>query len=122
MKDRIWREWTNFSLIIGGILCAGMGIKGFLLSSHFIDGGITGVSMLLSQVTSIPLWVWLPLVNLPFVFLAYKHLGLAFAVRSSLAIAGLAVCIAFVHFPDVTPDLVLTAVFGGFFLGAGIGL
>lgn len=99
-----------------------MGLKGFLLSSNFIDGGVTGVSMLLNRTTSIPLAICLPLVNLPFILLAYKNLGLAFAIRSTLAIGGLALTLGFVPFPDVTPDLILTAVFGGFFIGAGIGL
>jgi len=105
-----------------GIFSAAMGIKGFLLSSHFIDGGVTGVSMLAAQVTGIPLPALLPAINLPFVALGFHQMGAMFALRSTIGIAGLAVALAFVPFPDVTPDLVLTAVFGGFFLGAGIGL
>jgi uncharacterized membrane-anchored protein YitT (DUF2179 family) len=73
-------------------------------------------------VTSLPLSLWLPLVNLPFVALGFTQMGGAFALRSSLAIGGLATVLATVHFPAVTPDRVLTAVFGGFFIGAGIGL
>jgi len=119
---RATRELGNLLLIVLGILSAGMGLKGFLLSSNFIDGGVTGVSMLLSKVTPWPLAVWLPLINLPFIALGYRQVGLAFAVRSALAIGGLAAALATIHFPDVTPDLLLTAVFGGFFLGAGIGL
>src|SRR6185295_11187543 len=105
-----------------GIVSAGMGLKGFLLSSNFIDGGITGVSMLIAKTTGVPLAVWLPLVNLPFIVIAVRQMGWAFAIRSTLAIAGLAGVLAAVPFPDVTPDLVLTAVIGGFFIGAGIGL
>src|SRR5215207_1067482 len=116
------RELLNAVLIAAGILCAAMGIKSFLVPSHFIDGGVTGISMLLAVVTPMPLALWLPIVNLPFVVLGYRHLGGAFAVRSALAIIGLAIVLATVHFPDVTPDLLLTAVFGGVFLGAGIGL
>src|SRR5690349_16194942 len=99
-----------------------MGIKGFLFSSHFIDGGGTGISMLISMVTATPLAIWIVVINLPFVALGYRQIGKAFALRSVLAIGGLAVVVATVPFPDVTPDLVLTAVFGGLFLGAGIGL
>src|SRR5258705_2762047 len=112
----------NAALILAAILSAAMGIKGFLLSSGFIDGGVTGVSMLLARVTGAPLAVLLPAINLPFVALAFQQMGAAFAVRSVFGIAGLAGALAFVPFPDVTPDLVLTAVFGGFFIGAGIGL
>ncbi len=118
----IRREAINTLLIAAGVAAAGMGLKGFLFSSHFIDGGVTGISMLLAKVTPLPLSIWLPLVNLPFVALGYRYLGRAFALRSVLAIAALAVVLATVHFPDVTHDSLLTAVFGGVFLGAGIGL
>jgi uncharacterized membrane-anchored protein YitT (DUF2179 family) len=116
------RELLNALLIALGILAAAFGLKGFLLSSNFIDGGVTGVSMLLAKVTAVPLAVWLPLVNAPFVAIGYRQMGRAFAIRSALAIGGLSVVLATVHFPDVTPDRLLTAVFGGFFIGAGIGL
>jgi uncharacterized membrane-anchored protein YitT (DUF2179 family) len=119
---RLLRESLNASLIVLGILSASMGLKGFLLSSNFIDGGVTGISMLLAKTTGVSLSVWLPVINLPFVVVAYRLLGPAFAVRSVLGIAGLAGALAIIPFPDVTPDLVLTAVFGGFFIGAGIGL
>ena len=118
----IGRELRNALLIVIGILSAGMGLHGFLRSSNFIDGGVTGVSMLLEKTTGVPLSILLPLVNLPFIALAWKHLGRAFALRSIFAIGGLAAALATLHYPDVTPDLLLTAVFGGFFIGAGIGL
>lgn len=119
---RLVREAVNALLIVSGILSAGMGLRGFLQSSNFIDGGVTGTSMLLAKITGVPLWVLLPLVNLPFIAVGYRQLGRAFAIRSVIAIAGLSLAVAVVPYPDVTPDLVLTAVFGGFFLGAGIGL
>ena len=112
----------DFVLIVLGILSAGLGLKGFLLSSHFIDGGVTGVSMLLANVLGWPLSILILVINLPFIALGYRQIGRTFAVKSTLAIAGLAVCLAFVKYPDVTPDKLLTAVFGGFFIGAGIGL
>jgi uncharacterized membrane-anchored protein YitT (DUF2179 family) len=116
------KEFINAVFIILGILSAGLGLKGFLLSSRFIDGGVTGISMLLSDLFGMPLAVLLPLLNLPFIALGYRQIGKKFAVKSALAIAGLALCLAVVKYPDVTPDLLLTAVFGGFFIGAGIGL
>ena len=91
-------------------------------SSHFIDGGVTGISMLVANVLGIPLPLLILAINLPFIALGYRHLGRAFAIRSALAIVGLSVCLATVHYPDVTPDKLLTAVFGGFFIGAGMGL
>jgi uncharacterized membrane-anchored protein YitT (DUF2179 family) len=119
---RLLPEFVNALLIGLGILSASMGLKGFLLSSNFIDGGVTGISMLLAKTTGLSLSVLLPLVNLPFIAVGYRHMGRAFAARSVGGIAGLAVSLAVIPFPDVTPDLVLTSVFGGFFIGAGIGL
>lgn len=116
------REILSAALIVLGIFSAAFGLKGFLLSSHFIDGGVTGVSMLLSDVLGVQLAILIPLINLPFIALGYRQVGKKFALKSALAIAGLSLCLAFVSFPDVTPDKLLTAVFGGFFIGAGIGL
>ena len=116
------RELRNAALIALGILSAGMGLKGFLLSSNFIDGGVTGISMLLAKTTGVSLSVFLLVVNLPFIAVGYRQMGRAFAIRSVLGIAGLAASLAVIPYPDVTPDLLLTAVFGGFFIGAGIGL
>ena len=116
------REFLNALLILFGILSAGLGLKGFLLPSGFIDGGVTGVSLLLAGVTRLPLAFWLPVINVPFVILGYRQLGAPFAVRSALAICALAGVLALVQYPTVTQDRLLDAVFGGFFLGAGIGL
>lgn len=122
MKKRVVNEIKSYVLILVGILSAGMGIKGYLISSHFIDGGVTGVSMLLNDIFKIPLSILIPVINLPFIVLAYKQVGLKFAIKSAIAIFGLALCLAFIHYPDVTPDKLLTALFGGFFIGLGIGL
>ena len=119
---RFIREAINIILIILGILSAGFGLKGFLLSSRFIDGGVTGISMLLSDVLGFPLSILILLINIPFIAVGYRQVGRIFAVKSALAIAGLSICLTIVKFPDVTPDKLLTAVFGGFFIGAGIGL
>jgi uncharacterized membrane-anchored protein YitT (DUF2179 family) len=120
--NRAGRELLNVVLIVLGVLSATIGLKGFLLSSNFIDGGVTGISMLLSKITSLPLSLWLPLVNFPFIALGYRQVGRAFAVRSAAAIAALSLALATMAVPDVTPDLLLTAIFGGIFIGAGIGL
>ena len=116
------KELTNAISITLGVFSAGMGLHGFLWSSRFIDGGVTGISMLLSKGLGISLSLLILVINLPFIALGYRQLGRAFAIRSTLAILGLSVVLATVHYPDVTPDRLLTAVFGGFFIGAGIGL
>ena len=115
-------ELRNAVFIVAGVFSAAFGLKGFLLSSHFIDGGVTGVSMLLAAAFNLPLAALILIINLPFVALGYQQMGRRFALRSALGIGGLALVLAVVPFPDVTPDNLLTAVFGGVFIGAGIGL
>jgi uncharacterized membrane-anchored protein YitT (DUF2179 family) len=109
-------------LITVGIFSASFGFKGFLLTNHFIDGGATGISLLISALTKIPLYYLIIGINIPFVFLGYKIIGKVFALKTALAIAGLAICVGTVDFPNVTNDNLLVSIFGGFFLGAGIGL
>ena len=108
--------------IILGILSAGMGIHGFLISSHFIDGGVTGISMLVANVLGYRCrsWFWQSIS----LSLCWAIVRSAARLRSAVCwrSTGLSVCLATVHFPDVTPDKLLTAVFGGFFIGAGMGL
>lgn len=105
-----------------GVFSAGFGLKGFLLPNRFIDGGATGISLLLENITSIDLSYLLILVNLPFIFLASRTFSLKFAVKSIVAISILAVVVHYVNYPTITDDKLLIAVFGGFFLGLGIGM
>ncbi|MCC8408129.1 YitT family protein [Mucilaginibacter sp. UR6-1] len=113
---------NNTILIILGIISATFGLKGFLLSSHFIDGGVTGISMLLSNIFGIPIAILIFVINVPFLWLGYNKLGTLFAIKSTAAIAGLSLALAFINVPDVTSDKLLTAVFGGLFIGVGIAL
>ncbi|TWO32523.1 YitT family protein [Seonamhaeicola sediminis] len=112
----------EYICIIIGIFSAGFGLKGFLLPNQFIDGGATGISLLLENVTSIELGFLLILVNIPFIILASKTVSLKFAIRSIVAIALLAIVVHFVDYPKITEDKLLIAIFGGFFLGLGIGM
>lgn len=111
------------ALLIGlGILSAGFGLKGFLLPNNFIDGGVTGISLLVTHVTVFSLPILIIVINLPFMILGYAQIGRSFAFKSIAAILGLAVAIALIDYPVITSDKLLISVFGGFFLGAGIGL
>lgn len=109
-------------LIILGIGSAAFGLESFLLPNKFIDGGATGIALMLSELTPVSLSVLLIVVNIPFVILGYNIINRQFAIKTVIAISGLALAIAIIHFPDITSDKLLVAVFGGFFLGAGIGL
>ena len=109
-------------LISLGIFSAAFGLKGFLIPNHFIDGGATGIALLISQLTVAKLEVMLVIINIPFLLLGLGVIGRNFAIKAALAITGLALITAFIEFKPVTDDKLLVAVFGGFFLGAGIGL
>ncbi len=112
----------DFLLIILGIFSASFGFKGFLLTNRLIDGGATGISLLLTSTTGLPLYLYIILVNVPFIILGFKVLGRDFVFRTILAILGLALVLAFVEFPNVTDEKILVPIFGGFFLGTGVGL
>lgn len=105
-----------------GVFSAGFGLKGFLLPNSLIDGGITGVSLIINRLTSLDLGLLVLAINIPFIWLGYRHVSRVFGIRSGMAIAGLSLVLAFIDFPIITHDRLLIAVFGGFFLGAGIGL
>ena len=108
--------------ILLGILAAGFGLKGFLLPNGFIDGGVTGISLLLRELTDYSLSILIVVINIPFIILGYFQIDKSFVVKSILAITGLAIVLAIIDYPIITSDNLLVAVFGGFFLGAGIGL
>ncbi len=118
----IWNQVKNIFLMTVGIFSAGFGLEGFLIPNGLIDGGVMGISLLINRETGIALSILLILINLPFMLLGWKQLSKIFAIKSIIAIALLALVIATVQFPMVTNDKLLVAVFGGFFLGAGIGL
>jgi uncharacterized membrane-anchored protein YitT (DUF2179 family) len=122
LKINVFLAFRDIFLIALGIASAAFGLEGFLLPSKFIDGGATGISLLISETTGTQLYFLVVLVNIPFVFLGYRIIGKQFAIKTALAITGLAFCIASFSFQPVTDDKLLVAVFGGFFLGAGIGL
>ncbi len=109
-------------MIVLGVGCAAFGLEGFLLPSNFIDGGVTGICLLVRQITGWPLSVLLLLINLPFLYLAVQVIGRQFAIKTAIAIVLLSLALYFVHFPELTEDKLLVSVFGGFFIGTGIGL
>lgn len=112
----------DFFYIIIGVFSAGFGLNGFLLPNKFIDGGVTGVSLLLENLTETPLALLLIIVNLPFLILGSRTINRKFAIKSIFAITMLAFIVHFIHYPAVAHDKLLIAVFGGFFLGVGIGM
>lgn len=121
-KSQVIPTIKDAIFIVLGVAAAAFALESFLLPNNFIDGGVTGISLLLVQVTGWRLSILLFLVNIPFLILARIVIGRRFAIKTAIAITLLALTIFFVHFPEVTEDKLLVAVFGGFFLGGGIGL
>ena len=121
-KIELKKLGVDIFLICLGISSAGFGLKSFLLPNNFLDGGATGISLLISELTGTSLSLILVLINLPFVISGYYILGRQFAIKTAFAIVGLALCVALIPYPQITHDKLLVAVFGGFFLGAGVGL
>jgi len=120
-KAKTKRTVIDFILAIAGITSATIGLKSFLLPNHFLDGGITGISLLINRLVGIDISLLILILNLPFLVLGYKHLSKALAVKSLFTIAGLAIAVHFISFPTLTEDKLLIAVFGGLFLGSGVG-
>lgn len=124
MKRFSWLTSYFFDalFIVIGVFCAAFGFKGFLVPAQFIDGGVTGICLLITEITGWPLWLLLLVINIPFLFLAKIVIGREFALKTALAIVLLSLVVLFVPFPILTDDKLLVSVFGGFFLGAGVGL
>jgi len=108
-------------LILVGIISAGFGLAGFLLPNSFVDGGVTGISLLATELTHYPLPILIVVINIPFIIIGLTQIGKPFAIKSIAAIIGLALAITFIHYPVITSDKLLVSVFGGFFIGLGIG-
>lgn len=108
--------------ILSGILLATLGLKGFLLPNGFFDGGAMGISLLLEKFLHLQLSIFILIVNIPFILIGYKQISVEFAVKSALAIITLAIAVHYLNIPAFTQDKFLISIFGGVFLGAGIGL
>lgn len=125
-RKKIERSLKNFFsdifLIALGVLSAGFGLRGFLLPNNFIDGGAVGISLLITETTGFYLPLILILVNAPFILSGGRIIDAWFAIKTAMAISLLALAVAVIPYPEMTQDKLLVAGFGGFFLGAGIGL
>jgi uncharacterized membrane-anchored protein YitT (DUF2179 family) len=121
-KNKNTRFLKEGALIICGVISACFGLKSFLLPSHFIDGGVTGISLLVKALTGWNLSYLIIIINIPFILMGYKQIGKGFAIKTTIAIALLSIALIVLPFNPITHDKLLIAFFGGFFLGGGIGL
>lgn len=114
--------FSEFFQIGVGIVLASIGLKGFLLPNSFLDGGVTGIAILVSRLFDVNVSLILLAVSVPFLVLAWFTLTRRILMKSILSIVVLAVFVHFENFNSITEDKLLIAIFGGLFLGAGIGL
>ena len=122
IKNKNARLIKEILLIMAGVTSACFGLKSFLMPNHFIDGGVTGISLLVSTLTGWNLSYLIAIINIPFVILGYRQIGKGFALKTAIAIACLSIALVFIPFQPITHDKLLIAFFGGLFLGGGIGL
>jgi uncharacterized membrane-anchored protein YitT (DUF2179 family) len=105
-----------------GVACAVFAMRGFMMPNALMDGGVTGVSILIYEIYHVNISMLIIGFNLVFIYLGYKHIGKTFAVQTSIAVLLLAIGLQYATIPAVTNDKLLIAVFGGFFIGIGMGL
>ncbi|MCU7548709.1 YitT family protein [Chitinophagaceae bacterium LB-8] len=121
-RQRLKNWIRDYTLMLLGVLSAGFGLKGFLMPNGFIDGGVMGISLLTNAETGVSLSVLIILFNIPFLILGYRQISRLFSLKSIIAITALAIAVAAIPYPVITEDKLLVSIFGGFFLGTGIGL
>lgn len=110
------------AIFIGAVLMS-VGLEIFLVPNKVIDGGITGISIMLSHITGFPLGIFIFLLNLPFFFMGYKQIGKTFAISTLFGIIVLSIFTSLFHpVPAFTEDILLATIFGGMILGTGVGL
>jgi uncharacterized membrane-anchored protein YitT (DUF2179 family) len=120
-----WKEIFNpvhllYNLI--GVAFVTFALKGFMIPNKFLDGGVTGISILIHEITHIPFGILTLVLNIPFIYLGYRLLGPTFAVQTIIAIVLLALGVTFIEVRTVTADPILIALFGGCLIGIGMGL
>jgi len=107
---------------IAGILFCGFALKGFLVPNQFFDGGVTGISLLIHELYHWNIGFVIILANIPFIIMGAFQINKTFALKTFAAVIGLALCLHFIPYPQITSDKLLVSIFGGVFMGLGIGL
>jgi uncharacterized membrane-anchored protein YitT (DUF2179 family) len=109
-------------ILVGALLMA-VGLEFFLVPNEVIDGGIVGISIILSHLTDVQIGFYIFVLNLPFFFIGYKQIGKTFALSTLLGVIILSIATSIFHeLPVLTGDPLLATVFGGIVLGVGVGI
>ena len=112
----------NLLLLVTGSGLAVLAMKGFMIPNHFLDGGITGVSILLHEIFHINISFLVIILNIVFIYWGYKRIGKTFAIQTSIAVVLLSIGLLFIEIRPITNDKLLIAIFGGILMGTGVGL
>ncbi|MFI5160221.1 MAG: YitT family protein [Sphingobacteriales bacterium] len=121
-RNRLPAEVLDTIYVIIGILFCGFALKSFLVPNNFFDGGVTGISLLISETYKIPIAYVIIVVNIPFIILGARQVNRAFAFKTMAAVIGLGLCLLYMPEQHVTKDHLLICIFGGVFMGIGVGL
>ncbi len=117
------RILQKYILLFIGSIIAAVGLEIFLVPNNIIDGGIVGISIMVSHITGLPLSLFLVVLNIPFLYLGYAQIGKTFAISTLFSIVSLSYWVSVFHpIPGLTNDLFLAAIFGGIIVGVGVGL
>ncbi len=117
----VWNPKNLLQIMVGSAMAVAA-MKGFMIPNRFLDGGVTGISILLHEISHINISIFIFAFNLPFIYLGYKKIGKTFAVQTSIAVILLSIGLLFVHLEPFTNDKLLIAIFGGILIGTGVGL
>ncbi len=121
-NSRIFQAFVDITFILIGTIIAAFSLKGFLVPNNFFDGGITGISLLIHEIYHKDLAYVIVLTNLPFIIMCIYAINFKYALKSFFCILLLGICLIYLPYPTITSDKLLVSIFGGFFLGVGIGL
>ena len=120
---KIYSKISKVVFMILGATLASIGLEIFLIPNRIIDGGIVGISIIASHLTSIPLGIFTFALNIPFFIIGYKQIGKTFTLSTLFSVVCLSIGVSFLHpIPGLTQDPLLAAVFGGIIVGVGVGL
>lgn len=123
MKNYKLGHWgQDIVYTVLGILFCGFALKGFLVPNQFFDGGVTGISLLIHELYHFNIAYVIILANIPFIIMGAFQVNRKFAIKTFAAVMGLGLCLLFVPYPQVTSDKLLVSIFGGVFMGIGVGL
>ncbi len=121
-REPVFNDIKEFVFIILGVVTAAFALKSFLVPNAFFDGGVNGISLLIHEIFHVNLALVILIVNVPFLIIGAYVVNRQFAIKTLISIILMGICLNYIPYPSITHDKLLVSVFGGFFLGIGIGL